>query len=33
VNRTDLFELTEIHATGQPHAHIYSTQVAPNQPR
>jgi hypothetical protein len=33
VNRTNLIELTQIHATGQPHAHIYATRSAPNQPR
>lgn len=33
VNKTNLIELTEIHASGQPHAHIYATQIAPNQPR
>jgi hypothetical protein len=32
-NRTNLTELTEIHATGQPHARIYATRVAPNQSR
>lgn len=33
VNKTKLTELTEIHATGQPHARIYATRVAPNQSR
>jgi hypothetical protein len=33
VNRTNLTELTEIHATGQPHAHIYVARSAPNQSR
>jgi hypothetical protein len=33
VNKTNLAELTEIHATGQPHARIYATRVAPNQSR
>jgi hypothetical protein len=33
VNRANLIELTEIHATGQPHAHIYATRKAPNQSR
>jgi hypothetical protein len=32
VNRTNLTDLAEIHATGQPHAHIYTTR-APNQSR
>jgi len=31
VNRTNLTELTEIHATGQPHAHIFATRKIPNQ--
>jgi hypothetical protein len=33
VDKTNLAELTEIHATGQPHAHIYATRRIPNQPR
>ncbi|HEY4841356.1 MAG TPA: hypothetical protein VIH78_05290 [Terriglobales bacterium] len=33
VNKTNLTELTEIHATGQAHAHIYATRLAPNQSR
>jgi len=33
VNKTNLAELTEIHSTGQPHAHIYAARVAPNQSR
>jgi hypothetical protein len=33
VNRTNLIELTEIHATGQPHARIYAARSTPNQPR
>ena len=33
VNRTDLTLLTEIHATGQPHARIYGTRIALNQSR
>jgi hypothetical protein len=33
VNRTHLIELTEIHATGQPHAHIFATGKTPNQSR
>jgi hypothetical protein len=33
VNRADLTDLAEIHATGQPHAHIYTTRSAPNQSR
>ena len=33
VNRTNLIEVSEIHATGQPHAHIYATRKAPNQSR
>jgi len=33
VNRTNLAVLTEIHATGQPHARIYSVRRAPNQSR
>jgi uncharacterized membrane protein (Fun14 family) len=32
-NRTDLTLLTEIHATGQPHARIYTARNAPNQSR
>jgi hypothetical protein len=32
-NRTDLTLLTEIHATGQPHALIYAARNAPNQSR
>ncbi len=32
-NRTNLTALAEIHATGQPHAHIYATRSAPNQSR
>jgi len=32
-NRTNLTELTEIHATGQPHARIYAARSAPNQSR
>ncbi len=32
-NKTHLTELIEIHATGQPHAHIYATRGAPNQSR
>jgi len=32
-NKTNLTELAEIHATGQPHAHIYATRSAPNQSR
>jgi hypothetical protein len=32
-NRTDLALLTEIHATGQPHARIYTARNAPNQSR
>jgi len=33
VNKTNLTELTEIHATGQPHARIYAARIAPNQSR
>jgi len=33
VNLTNLTELIEIHATGQPHARIYSARIAPNQSR
>ncbi len=33
LNRTNLVELTEIHASGQPHAHIYATRRDPNQRR
>ena len=33
VNRTNLTVLAEIHATGQPHAHIYVTRSATNQSR
>jgi hypothetical protein len=34
LNRTNLIELTEIHATGQPHAHIYAVaRSGPNQRR
>ena len=33
VNRANLTLLTEIHATGQPHARIYATRGAPNQSR
>ena len=33
VNKSNLTELTEIHATGQAHAHIYATRGAPNQSR
>jgi hypothetical protein len=33
VNRASLTLLTEIHATGQPHAHIYATRSALNQSR
>ena len=32
-NLTDLTELIEIHATGQPHARIYAARSAPNQSR
>ena len=32
-NRTNLTELIEIHATGQPHARIYAARSAPNQSR
>jgi hypothetical protein len=31
VNRNDLIELTEIHATGQPRAHIYAARNLSNQ--
>ena len=30
VNHTNLVELAEIHATGQPHAHIYATHISQN---
>lgn len=33
VNKSNLTELTEIHATGQPHARIYGARIAPNQSR
>lgn len=33
VNRINLTLLTEIHATGQPHARIYAARNAPNQSR
>ncbi len=33
VNRTHLTLLTEIHATGQPHARIYAARIVPNQSR
>ena len=33
VNRSNLTVLTEIHATGQPHAHIYVARRATNQSR
>ncbi len=33
VNKINLTELTEIHATGQPHARIYAARIAPNQSR
>jgi hypothetical protein len=33
LNRTNLIELTEIHAGGQPHAHLYATRRDPNQQR
>jgi hypothetical protein len=33
VNRTNLTVLEEIHATGQPHAHIYAARSATNQSR
>lgn len=33
VNKASLTEMTEIHATGQPHARIYATRLAPNQSR
>jgi hypothetical protein len=33
VNKSNLTELTEIHATGQPHARIYTARIAPNQSR
>jgi hypothetical protein len=32
-SRTNLKELMEIHATGQPHARIYVPRTAPNQSR
>jgi hypothetical protein len=32
-NRTNLTVLEEIHATGQPHAHIYAARSSPNQSR
>lgn len=32
-NKTGLTELTEIHATGQPHAHIFATRQLPNPSR
>ena len=32
-NRTNLTELIEIHATGQPHVRIYAARSAPNQSR
>ena len=32
-NRIHLTLLTEIHATGQPHARIYAARIAPNQSR
>jgi hypothetical protein len=32
-NKAHLGELSEVHATGQPHAHIYATRNLPNQPR
>jgi hypothetical protein len=32
-NRTNLTELMELHATGQPHARIYVARKAPNQSR
>jgi hypothetical protein len=33
VSKTNLVPLAEIHATGQPHAHIYATRRDPNQSR
>jgi hypothetical protein len=33
VNRANLTELTEIHASGQPYARIYAVRTAPNQSR
>jgi hypothetical protein len=33
VDKTNLIELTEIHASGQPHARIYAARAAPNQSR
>ncbi len=33
VNKSNLTELTEIHATGQPRARIYAARLAPNQSR
>jgi len=33
VNRTNLTVLEEIHATGQPHAHIYAARSSTNQSR
>jgi hypothetical protein len=33
LNRSDLNLLTEIHASGQPRARVYSTHIAPNQSR
>lgn len=33
VNKTNLTELTEIHASGQPPARIYAARIAPNQSR
>jgi hypothetical protein len=33
LNKTNLTELAQIHATGQPYAHIYATHPAPNQSR
>jgi hypothetical protein len=33
VNHTDLVEWAEIHATGQPHAHIYATHISQNHLR
>jgi hypothetical protein len=32
-NKTNLVPLAEIHASGQPHAHIYATRRDPNQSR
>jgi hypothetical protein len=32
-NKTNLTVLEEIHATGQPHAHIYAARSSPNQSR